>query len=200
MVAIMNGIYNIRMKYISPFDQITVGVNTFHAGTKGNVIPDTAKIEGSARVFTQEVAEKFHNALTQICKSCGEMYGCEVEVAPMRKGGPRPVVNNPQCAALARSAVAKHMGDSAVGTTLPAMGSESFSLYGLFAPAVFGNLGVATPEKGSGAEIHNQYFDIDEECLKIGVGAHVSYAVEYLKSDIQPEFTRYEGTVKSLFE
>ncbi len=197
MVAILNSVYNIRMKYVSPFENITVSPCVVHAGTAGNVIPDVAEIKGTARVYTETAARAFDEALQRICKCCGEMYGCEVDCFKMDHLG-LPVYNNPELAAFARDAVAKHLGAQAIGTTDPAMGSESFATYGQFAPAVFGNLGVATPEKGSGAEIHNRWFDIDEECLKIGVGSHLSFALEYLNSDINPAFER-KTTVKEMF-
>ena len=41
-------------------------------------------------------------------------------------------------------------------------------------------LGIANPEVGSGAWIHDPFFDIDEESLKVGCGMHVAMAFEYL--------------------
>ena len=82
---------------------------------------------------------------------------------------------------------------------MPTMGSESFSLYAAFAPGCYGNLGICTPEKGSGAEIHNQYFDIDEDAMIVGASVHVSYALEFLNSDGNIPFTPQAKSVAELY-
>ena len=68
------------------------------------------------------------------------------------------------------------------------MGSESFSHYMLIAPGCYGNLGVKNDEVGSGAEIHNPLFDIDEKAMITGACAHIAFAVEFLESDEKIEF------------
>ncbi len=37
-------------------------------------------------------------------------------------------------------------------------------------------LGIRNPEAGTGAGHHNEYFDVDEKVLKMGVTATVKYA------------------------
>ncbi len=200
MVAILNSVYNIRMKYLSPFENVTVSPCMVKAGTKGNVIPDDAEIQGSARCYSREVAAKFYAALKQICTSCAEMYGCTVEVAEPYKGG-YPVINNIPLAQLGRDAIRKHMGEDVIVPGTPTMGSESYALYGLYAPAIIGRMGTVNEEKGTGANLHNQFFDIDEEnALPVGVGAYVSVAYEYLRQKPEIEFTPKVSSVAEIYK
>ena len=78
------------------------------------------------------------------------------------------------------------------------MGSESFALYTYLAPGCFVNLGIANPEKGSGAGEHNPSFDIDEDAMALGMAAYIAYAFEYLKEHRDIPFNRYTGDIADL--
>ena len=58
--------------------------------------------------------------------------------------------------------------------------SEPFANYGEVAPYIFTFIGVRNEELGSGAEHHNEYFDLDDEALKYGIGTMTKFAVDYL--------------------
>ena len=64
------------------------------------------------------------------------------------------------------------------------MASESYSQYLLQWPGVFCFIGMKNDEKGVGAAHHNRYFDIDENVLIKGSVGAATYALEFLKSDI----------------
>jgi metal-dependent amidase/aminoacylase/carboxypeptidase family protein len=57
--------------------------------------------------------------------------------------------------------------------------AESFSKYSQLAPTVFVFPGIKNEELGSGAEHHNDQFDIDEDALQYAVGAMVQFTVKY---------------------
>lgn len=198
MVAFLNEIYAIRDKYISPFEQLTTSICVIQGGTKGNIIPDTIRFEGSARYFSEDKAKApFLKQLERVKKACEEAYGCKIEA--LKSGGARPIINEEYTSAIAKQAVINVLGEEAWRPTMPTMGSESFSLYAAFAPGCYGNLGICTPEKGSGAEIHNQYFDIDEDAMIVGASVHVSYALEFLNSDGNIPFTPQAKSVAELY-
>ena len=198
MLALLNEIYSIRDKYISPFEQLTTSVCLINCGTRGNIIPDTVHFEGSARYFSEENAKApFLRQLERAIKGCEETYDCKVDART--QGGARPIINEEHTSAIARRAVVHALGEDAWRPTMPTMGSESFSLYTMFAPGCYGNLGICTPEKGSGAEIHNQYFDIDEDAMVIGASVHVAFALEFLNSDEEIPFTPKVRSVSELY-
>lgn len=198
MLALLNEIYSIRDKYISPFEQLTTSVCLINCGTRGNIIPDTVHFEGSARYFSEENAKApFLRQLERAIKGCEETYDCKIDART--QGGARPIINEEHTSAIARRAVIRALGEEAWRPTMPTMGSESFSLYTMFAPGCYGNLGICTPEKGSGAEIHNQYFDIDEDAMVIGASVHVAFALEFLNSDEEIPFTPKVRSVSELY-
>mgnify|MGYP002240929478 CR=1 FL=1 len=66
----------------------------------------------------------------------------------------------------------------------PVWGWKTFSFFLEKAKGVFYHLGCANREKGITAPLHSQDFDIDEECLKLGVQLQAQLALKLLKRDI----------------
>jgi metal-dependent amidase/aminoacylase/carboxypeptidase family protein len=62
--------------------------------------------------------------------------------------------------------------------------AETFARYSELAPAVFTFVGIKNDTVGSGAEHHNDRFDIDEDALQYGVGATTQFAVKFLNGRI----------------
>src|SRR5699024_9053921 len=106
------------------------------------------------------------------------------------------VQNEPNCAQLAKEAVEKALGKEALISYDAWMASEPFGLYQRYFPGVFAFLGIENKEKGTGAEHHNEHFDIDEAVLKLGTAATVQYALDFLASDVVPSQERETRTVQ----
>jgi hypothetical protein len=78
------------------------------------------------------------------------------------------------------------------------MASETFGFYQKCFPGVFAFVGIKNPEKGTGAEHHNIYFDLDEDALKLGVAATVQYTIDFLDNEKPINYTA--ETVENLEE
>ena len=192
----LNGL---RLKYISPFDALGISIGTVNAGIVGNVIPDEVRFKGSSRFFNKEAGASFRKEFLHLLEKTTEAYHCTYEIIMLRDPG-YGVINNADLSAFGKKAIAKHLGDEVVGKVDPWMASESFSRYLLLFPGVFAFLGMKNPEKGVGAEHHNEYFDVDEDVMKLGVAAQVAYAYEFLENPFTPEFTPYNGTALDLLK
>ena len=134
-------------------------------------------------IFSREKVEKniiaeFENAID----SFAESYGCRAEYR-IKLINPS-VVNTAALAVMARKAVAVELGEENAITFEPWMASESFSKYLERWSGVFAFLGIRNEDKGITAPHHSPEFDVDESALKNGVTAYVSYAIEYLKSNV----------------
>jgi len=141
----------------------------------------------------------FRREFLHLLEKTTEAYHCTFEVLMLRDPS-YGVINNADLSAFGKKAIAKHLGDEFVGRVDPWMASESFSNYLLLYPGVFAFLGMKNDEKGVGAEHHNEYFDVDEDVMKLGVAAQVAYAYEFLENPITPEFTPYNGTPLDLLK
>ena len=199
-VAIYQALQAARMTKISPFEQLTFSVGTVSAGSVGNVIPSELRVKGGARVLDREKAGKpFAEELRRKVDGLAAAYGCTVTYHRLGGGGPLVVYNDPACTELAQKLLAEQLGEEAIVQADPWMGSESFSLLQRLYPGVFALIGIRNPEKGTGAAHHNEYFDIDEDALKLGVIGAVAYALGFLEHPVETDSRKWHGTLRELY-
>ncbi len=191
--AFYNGLNALRMKYTSPFETLTFSMGYVQSGHQGNIIPDDLSFGGTVRFFDNATGWAFHREFLNMLENTCNAYHCTYEIE--RLSDPSiAVINSADASKWAKKVFAEALGESFVGKVDPWMASESYSLYLHQWPGVFAFLGIKNPEVGSGAEHHNEKFDIDEAALAKGSAATLVYALEYLKQ--RPTFapTGFKGT------
>lgn len=158
---------------------VTLGITTFQAGEALNVIPDKAYIGGTLRFYDEAEGRKAGQLVRDMAESIAQAHGCTVSYG--EKGdfiGP-PVINDAGLSDMLEKDLEgvfslKRKND------VQWFASESFSRYRELCPTLFTFVGMANETYGSGAEHHNEYFDLDDEALKYGVMLMTKFAVDYL--------------------
>ncbi|PSL57216.1 hippurate hydrolase [Saccharothrix carnea] len=72
------------------FDPVVVTVGSFHAGTKRNVIPDTARFEATVRTFSAPAKARISDAAVTLARSIARAHGLRADVE-FRDGYPMTV-------------------------------------------------------------------------------------------------------------
>ena len=198
-VAIYNGLQAMRVTKIPPNKVLTYSLGSVQAGDTHNVIPHTLRFIGTMRTFDREGAgmifyREFRRLIDNVCAT----YDCEPIYEKYTLPGIN-VVNDAECARFARKVIGEELGEETVQSE-PWMGSESFAQYLPLFPGAFSFLGVYDEEKGIAAPHHNPYFDIDESVLYKGSTALTTYAIEFLKSDIDTSNRKIEGGYRKVLE
>ena len=62
------------------FDPVVITVGQFHAGTKANIIPDTAEFQATIRTFSPENRSRIQAEAVRLCESIAQGYGLKAEV------------------------------------------------------------------------------------------------------------------------
>ena len=159
---------------------VTMGLTMFHAGEVGNVIPETARTQGSYRFFDLEEGKKAVRITKQVADHTAAMHNCKVEYGPRTDFIGGPTVTDPACAEVADRVLNEILPEGTVVHCDPWYAGESFRLWLEQYPAVFAFLGSKKPEAGEGAAHHNYKFDLNENVLKTGTISTVRFAVEWL--------------------
>lgn len=160
---------------------VTLSVDQFVAGTSRNIIPETAYLGGTCRVFDAGEAKKADALIHKVVASVADMHGCTVEFGPYSKVSCNPVVNDERLAQLAQRGAREILPEDSLLQGITWFASEPFSLYAKEFPAMFAFVGVRNEAVGSGAEHHNVRFDVDEGALKTGVLMMCKFAVDFLE-------------------
>ena len=190
--ALYSALSGIRLRCVSPFDQLTFSIGCVQAGGSSNAIPDNLDFKGTARFYSFDAGKTFKENMIKALDSICPLYNCTYE--GYMGGINRATVNNPECTELAREAIGDIMGEENIVCIEPSMGAETMSRALLKWPGVYTRLGTRNPEKGSESRSHTSEFDIDEDALKYGVAAHLAYAFAFLNSDIDTSKYAYKGS------
>ncbi len=165
---IVNALQTIVARNVNPIDSAVVTVGKLHAGTKGNVIADTAHMSGTVRYFNPVLESFFKERVEQIiagvCQSHGASYDLDYwKLYPA-------TINDGDMAELVRS-VAEKVIETPLGVVpeCQTMAGEDMSYFLQEVPGCYFFLGSANPSKNLAYPHHHPRFDFDETALAMGV-------------------------------
>jgi amidohydrolase len=171
---------------VSPSDAGVVTVGSFHAGTRPNIIPDTAVIEISTRARNEETRARIIASIERIVRAESEAGGL-AEPTIARAPGADVLVNDPEQAAVVLQAVRAVVPRAVDVESGLAMASEDVGQLATAAgaPIVYWFTGITDPELfARGVEIpsnHSPFYAPQAETsIPVGVDALVAAARAYL--------------------
>lgn len=176
---ILTGLTSAWANRIDVTKTVTLGITQFNAGSALNVIPDKAFIGGSLRFYDEEEGKKAIEMVREIAETTAKAHQCTITYGPKADHLGSPVINDQDLANLA----AKGIEEVLPGANIEGVqwfASESFSRYKEISPTLFGFIGMKDEAYGSGAEHHNEYFDVDDNSLINGVLVTTKFAVDFL--------------------
>ena len=152
---------------VDPLDAAVVTVGKFNAGSKENIIPEEARLEGTIRALTPEVRELVIGRMNQISAGLAATFGLESELTVI--DGYPPCVNDEEVSLFLHQTASDVLGQDKVSFMKPTTGAEDFAFFAQERPASIIRIGSGNPDKGITALLHTPTFDIDEEALSVGV-------------------------------
>lgn len=161
---------------------VTLGLTQIHGGSANNVIPNKVSVGGSMRFFDIEEGKKAVELTRKVATLTAEAHECTVKFSPKFGIAGNPVVNDKHLASIAQKGIDELMPNALVHEETW-FASESFNKYRNIAPTLFVFVGIKNEEYGSGAEHHNDKFDVDENALVTAVLAMTKFGTDFLTVD-----------------
>lgn len=176
--AIVMNLQSYVSREISPLDAAVLSIGQFHSGTRFNVIPGDAYLEGTTRSLSLEVNKNFEKDLRRIVEFTAKAYRAEVDISYEQKV--IPVVNDPEISAIAEKSVAKILGEKGHVEFPPTTGGEDFSYFLETVPGAFAFVGSKRTDGQETYPHHHEKFDVDEEGIGISMGLYAQVALDLL--------------------
>lgn len=178
---VVTALQTISSRRNNPGDPIAVTVGSIHAGTVGNIIPDTAEIVGTIRTMNpktrQRAVEDFHQIVDGIATAMGVQADIRV------REGYAATINNDAMTQLARCAGGKVVGEENIGVIENAtMGAEDFSYFCEAVPGCYYRFGVGMPG-GENKPAHNAGFRVNMDALPYGAAMYAQIAEDFLNDN-----------------
>ena len=171
--AIVMNLQTISSREFSPLEPVVVTVGTLHSGQRFNVISNHAELEGTVRLFNEELHQKIPGMMARIAENTAAAFRCTAELDYQFKSD--MLVNDEAMTELARGAALKVAGEEHIAPIRRSMGGEDFSAYTRIVPCAFVALG-----GGGEAPQHSEKFCIDESAFETGVAMYAQVAVDFL--------------------
>ena len=142
----------------------------FQAGNTDNVIPQHAKLRGTARSLTKEVGELLHKRIHEVVEGTAKLYGAKAEV--IYTNGYPVLVNHERQTEFAAAVARDIAGADKVDTDVaPVMGAEDFAFMLNERPGAFIFVG-----NGDSAGLHHPAYDFNDETIPLGTSYWVRLA------------------------
>ncbi|MDR1534012.1 MAG: amidohydrolase [Planctomycetota bacterium] len=125
---VVMGFNAVVARTVAAYDNAVVSVGNFQAGTRRNVIPDAARLEGTVRTMSDSVRRELKARVENVCRHYSEAAGgaCNIQWVESFQS----TINNPDVAMLAREGVQMFLGPgSAESRTPPGMAAEDFGRF-----------------------------------------------------------------------
>jgi hippurate hydrolase len=163
---IVVALQSVVARRVDPLDAAVLSICQFHAGSAGNVIPESATLNGTVRTLREEVRDEMEKLMRSVIEATATAHGGQA-VLNYERGYP-PVVNSAAPTERAALAAAKLLGEAKViRQRPPGMGGEDFAYMAQAVPGCFVRIGQQGAERGR-VPAHHPAYDFNDDILPIG--------------------------------
>ncbi len=170
-------LHSIVGRRLWPFDPAVISIGSIQGGHIDNVIPESVEMSGTIRYLEEDVQQQLHSEIErafELAKTLGGDYELKIQI------GYPPMKNNPKVADLIAAVVEDILGPERLQVPRPEMGAEDFGFFMQKAPGAMFYLGCRI--EGDERRHHDPRFDVDEECLPVGVAVFAETVMRFLSN------------------
>ena len=159
---IITALQSIVARNVAPADTAVLSVTRIISGDAYNIIPQTAKMSGTARAFKDATMQLIEQGIRRIAKGVADGFRAEAEVDFRLIFA--PLINASAETDIVADAAAAVVGEANVDRAKPpSMGSEDFSFMMEKVPGAYIQVG-----NGDSAGLHNPAYNFNDEATPYG--------------------------------
>lgn len=176
---IVTALQAITARNLAPTTPGIVTIGSFHSGTKSNIIPPTARLEGTLRAMTTDVMDVLKTNVIRTVENVAAAFGAKATVT-LQDGCPC-LVNDPAMTSLLMGYATELLGADRIHVMPePSLGGDDFAFFSNYCDGCYFSLGTNTGKEGHPQYLHNEYLCPDEESMKSGILMEVMTALKLL--------------------
>lgn len=175
----INALQTIVSRECNPAVATVVTVGALHTGTRFNIIPETAELDGTCRTFDRQIQQDMPKVFARLAEGIGIAMRCSIDV-DYRKSLD-PVINDGALAEILRRSAVSALGEGNVVESPLVMASEDFSFFGEKIPICLCFLGCGNPAKGTDKPQHAIDYNVDDDALAAGIKTMALSAYNWLE-------------------
>ncbi|EMR07785.1 N-acyl-L-amino acid amidohydrolase [Bhargavaea cecembensis DSE10] len=178
---IMTVLQSVVSRNADPLGQLVISIGQFHSGSAGNVIPQKAEMEGTMRVFDEELRQLGAQRIREIAEYTAKALGCTAEADV--EYGYDAVKNHTEGVRVIEQAVASVCGDGVYREIDPVMPAEDFAYYLQHRPGAYFFVGAKVEDGRIAYPHHHEKFDFHEPALAMAARTFAGIFIEAQKQN-----------------
>jgi len=179
---VINAIQGISSRMIKQTEPFVISVCSIHSGTKDNIIPDNAYLEGTIRTLDEKTRARAKKLLKQVVESTCRTFGAKCDVNFVKDAYP-VTYNDPMIARRVMSLLKTLKSGTRTVEAEAILGGEDVSRFLQLAPGTYYWLGTVNKAKDCIYPNHSSKFKVDEDVLKYGTASLALIALEFTKEN-----------------
>lgn len=176
---LITALQTVSSRNISALDSVVLSIGKIQGGTAENIICDEVKLLGTLRTLNPETRKKAKSRIAALVEGVCAAYGAKGEL--QIDEGYCALINHKEQVDLVLDTARTLLGEENTHIKeQPSLGVEDFSYFLDAAPGAFYHLGCANFEQGITSALHTPTFNIDENCLPLGVAMQATLVLRSL--------------------
>jgi len=183
---ILLGLQGIRARELGFSEDAVLTVGSFHAGSRPNIIPDTAVLQGSLRAFGGDTVAFLQKRTEEIAVSTATAHRATAEVT--WDAVCPPLTNDPALSEQTARWTGELLGKDRTLTQgqlagqVRSSGSEDFAYVSQQIPTIMVSLAAGSREEGHSYPLHHPKVTFSEEALAVGTAVLTNTAIRWLEA------------------
>jgi len=177
---VINAIQGISSRMIKQTEPFVISVCSIHSGTKDNIIPDNAYLQGTIRTLDEKTRERAKKLVKQVVESTCKTFGASCDIQFKQDAYP-VTYNDPEISKKVLSLLRTLKNGTKAEEAEAILGGEDVSRFLALAPGTFYWLGTTNKAKDCVYPNHSSKFKVDEDVLKYGTASLALIALEFTK-------------------
>jgi amidohydrolase len=165
---------------IDPRSGLSLVWGKVSAGSAPNAIPDAGVVEGTVRCLDDTSWHEAPEMMKELVESIASAYGVTADLTYERSVP--PAVNEASTTQMIAAAADRVLGSDAIAAAPQSLGGEDFAWYLESIPGSLFRLGTRPVGSVEEFDIHQPMFDVDEECIAVGVKVMTATALTAIGS------------------
>ena len=177
IVTTLQTIVSRRLNLLDSQAVVTVGI--MKAGTRNNIIPSSAFMEGTIRTFQDSYADQIRDEIKLIAENVAAAHHASATIEFKVYGSYPVTFNDEELANKYSSSLSRASNGNYYEAKVPRTGAEDFSFFAQQVPGLFFFLGVNAPGVDESPTNHSPYFYVDDSALTNGVKAFINLVEDF---------------------
>ncbi|SNX53027.1 amidohydrolase [Thermoanaerobacterium sp. RBIITD] len=192
---IINALQTVVSRNADPLEPLVITIGSIEGGYARNIIANKVHMSGIIRMLNEEKRDETVAKVEDIARCIAKSMGGKAEFS--RIAGYPCLINDEKILKILKSSAANIVGEENIKNVLPTLGVEDFAYFLKEVPGCFYKLGCGNKAKGIDKPIHNNMFNVDEECIAYGIAVHVNTVINFLNNDLRKDL-RYKKILKNM--